>query len=100
PQSRRDRAPTARGLHRQLHAGGGVRGLEDLPAAEVHVDAAGQARVEAADRAHDVDALEVVLGVLLEDRRVLHRVLVRARGPVDVTDAAVPGGGRVRVVVR
>src|SRR5262249_47008809 len=87
------------GSHRQLDAGGGVRGLEHLPAAEVHVDAARQARVEAADRAHDVDALEVVLGVLLEDRRVLHRVLVRARCPVDVADAAVPRGGRVRVVV-
>ena len=38
--------------------------------------------------------------VLLEDRRVLHRVLVRARRPVDVADAAVPRRGRVRVVVR
>ena len=69
------------------------------PAAEVHVHAAGQAGVEAADRAHDVDALEVLGAVLLEDRRVLHRVLVRARRPVHVTRAGVPRRRRVGLVV-
>ena len=53
--------------------------LSVLPVAQVHVHAARQARVEAAHRAHDVDAAEVVLAVLLEDRLALHRVLVRAR---------------------
>ena len=68
--------------------------------AQVHVHAAGQARVEAAHRPHDVDALEALGRVLLEDRGVLHRVLVGARRPVAVADAAVPRGRRVRVVVR
>src|SRR5262249_12645223 len=77
-----------------------VRRLEHLATAQVHVYPARQARVEAAHGAHDVDALEVLLGVLLEDRRVLHRVLVRPRRPVDVADAAVPRSGRIRVVVR
>src|SRR5438874_595522 len=53
--------------------------LEQLAAAVVHVDAARQARVEAAHRAHDVDTLELVRPVLLEERRVLHGVLVRPR---------------------
>src|SRR5882757_5808049 len=69
------------------------------PAAEVHVHPAGQAWVEGTDRPHDVDALEVLGLVLLEDRRVLHRVLVGSRGPVDVPDAPVPWGRGVRVVV-
>ncbi len=63
------------------------------------MDAAGQARVEAAHRAHDVDALELVRPVLLEDRRVLHRVLVGAGRAVDVARAGVPGRGRIGVVV-
>src|SRR5438105_6118308 len=62
------------------------------PAAEVHVHPAGQAWVEGTDRPHDVDALEVLGLVLLEDRGVLHRVLVGSRGPVDVPDAPVPWG--------
>ena len=52
---------------------GRVHLLQRPPSAEVHVDAARQARVEAADGAHDVDALEVVRAVLLEDRHVLRR---------------------------
>jgi hypothetical protein len=47
---------------------GRVQLLYRLPAAEVHVHAAGQARVEAADGPHDVDALEVLPVVLLEQR--------------------------------
>src|SRR5580700_10695705 len=88
------------GLYCQCHASGRVRRLEHLAAAEVHVHAARQAWVEAAHGAHDVDALEVVRRVLLEDRRVLHRVLVGPGRPVGVADAAVPRRGRVRVVVR
>src|SRR5206468_1685040 len=52
--------------------------LEHLAVAEVHVDPARQAGIEAADRPHDVDPLEVVAAVLLEDRQPLHRVLVGA----------------------
>src|SRR5579862_7786011 len=73
--------------------------LHDLAVAQIHVDAAGQARVEAAYRAHDVDALEVVAAVFLEDRRPLDRVLVRAGRAVDIARAGVPGRRRVGVVV-
>src|SRR5262249_58203165 len=82
------------------YAGRRVHRLDHTAAAQVHVHAAGQARVEAADRPHDVDALEVLRRVLLEDRGVLHRVLVWPRRSVGVPDAAVPtprrgpGGGR------
>ena len=70
-----------------------------LPLAEVHVHAARQARVEAADRAHDVDAAEVVRAVLLEDRLAHAPRPRRARGTVGVRRAAVPRRRRVRVVV-
>ena len=73
--------------------------MRTLPLAGVHVHAAGQARIERAHRAHDVDALEVLGAVLLEDRRVLHRILVRARRPVDVARARVPRRRRVGLVV-
>src|SRR6185503_6005448 len=66
---------------------------------EVHVDAAGQAGVEAAHRAHDVDADELVRAVLLEDRRVLDRVLVGPRRAVGVARARVPRGRRVGLEV-
>ena len=95
--------PPARdtGLERQrLHAEHRhVPDVEQLAVAQVHVDAAGQARVEAADRPHDVDALELVRPVLLEDRRVLHRVLVGAGRAVDVARAGVPGRRRIGMVV-
>src|SRR5712691_2499089 len=87
-------------LHREGHSRRRVRRLEHLAAAQVHMHPARQARVEAAHRAHDVDALEGVRRVLLEDRRVLHRVLVRPGRPVAIPHAAVPRRGRVRVVVR
>src|SRR4029078_8881771 len=45
----------------------------------VHVDATGQARIEAAHRPHEFDALEVLGAVLLEDGEPLDRVLVRPR---------------------
>ena len=44
--------------------------------------------------------LKSSVAALLEDRRVLHRVLVRAGRAVAVADAAVPRRRRVRVVVR
>src|SRR5690606_41288912 len=68
--SSRGRSVMAAAEHRR------VQRAQRAALAEVHVDAAGQARVEAADRAHDVDALEVLRPVLLEDRHVLHGVLV------------------------
>src|SRR4051794_23501179 len=87
-------ASVLRTEHRRVHL------LQRLALAEIHVHAAGQARVEAADRAHDVDAPEVLLVVLLEDRLAHHRVLVWTRSPIAVRRTAVPGSQRVRVVVR
>ena len=74
--------------------------LQDLAVAEIHVDAARQTRIEAAHRAHDVDALEVVRTVLLEDRRVLHRVFVGSRRAVDIARIRVPRRRRIRMIVR
>src|SRR5580692_7096768 len=76
-----------------------MQSLQGFAVPQVHVYTAGQAWIEAAHRAHDVDALEVVPSVLLEDRLTLHRILVRARRAVAVARAGVPRGGRVRVVV-
>src|SRR6266480_4386021 len=70
-----------------------------LAVAEIHVDPARQARVEAADGTHDVDASEMLLAVLLEDGGVLHRVLVGAGRALRVARAGVPAGRRIRVVV-
>src|SRR5271170_6198134 len=74
-------------------------GLQHLAIAEIHVHAARQTRIEAAYGAHDVDALEFVRPILFEDRRVLHRILVRARGSVNIARIGVPGRGRIRMIV-
>src|SRR6185312_5180897 len=73
--------------------------LQHLPVAEIHVDAAWEAWIEAPNRAHDVDPLEALRAVLLEDRRILYRVLVGAWRPVHVAYAAVPRRRRIRVIV-
>src|SRR2546423_14920240 len=73
--------------------------LDGLAFAEIHVHAARETRIEAPDRAHDIDALERVAAVLLEDWHVLNRVLVRARRAIDIPRARVPRRRRVRVVV-
>src|ERR1700683_5241571 len=60
---------------------------------------AGQAWVEATNRAHDVDALEVLRAIVLEDGGVLHRILVRTRSSVDIARARVPWSGWITMVV-
>src|SRR5262249_36478947 len=76
-----------------------MRGLNFLAVAQIHVYAAGQARVKAADRAHDVDALEMLNIVFLEDRRILHRVLVWPRSTLVVAWAGVPASRRIGMIV-
>src|SRR5438046_2191392 len=66
---------------------------------QVHVHPAWQAGVEAPHRAHDIDPLERVLAVLLEDRRVLYRILVRAGRAQRIARAGVPRRRRIRVIV-
>src|SRR5215212_8673809 len=78
----------------------GVQSLQLLAPTQVHVHTARQARVEATDRTHNVDALEVLQVVLLEDRLVLHRILIRAWSSVGVAGVRVPRRGRVGMVVR
>src|SRR5689334_2604255 len=78
---------------------GGVVDFEGFALAQVHVDAAGETGVEAADGAHNVDAFEVLGAVLFEDGGVLDRIFVGAGGAVDVAGVGVPGRGWVGVVV-
>src|SRR5438874_13698215 len=73
--------------------------LDGLAFAEIHVHAARETRIEAPDRAHDIDALEGVAAVLLEDWHVLNGFLVRARSGIDIPRACIPRRRRVRVVV-
>src|SRR4051794_9859110 len=80
--------------------GGRVEHLQLLAVAEVHVHAARQAGVEAADGPHDVDSLEVLPVVLLEDRLPLDGVLVGPGRAEAVPRAGVPRRRRIRVVVR
>src|SRR5437879_2596608 len=70
-----------------------------LALAQVHVHTAGQARVEATYGPHDIDALESVGTVLLEDRRILHGILVWSRRAERIAWARVPWRRRIRVIV-
>src|SRR4029077_20981670 len=73
--------------------------LQDLSVTQVHMHTTGQARIETAYRAYDIDTLEFIGNVFLEDRRVLHRILVRTRRPVNVARVGVPGSRRIRMVI-
>ena len=73
--------------------------LQHLAIAQVHVNTAGQAWIEASDCPHDIDALEVFRTVFLEDRCVLHRVFVRPGRAKAVTRVGVPGGWRIGMIV-
>src|SRR5580704_863852 len=73
--------------------------LQHLAVAKVHMHSARQTRIEAAYRPHDVNALELVGAVLLEDRRVLHRIFVRTRGAIHSTWIRIPGRGRIGMIV-
>ena len=77
----------------------GVMRLQHLAVAEIHVHAAGQARIEAANGAHDIDSLEFVGAIFLEDRRVLHRILIRSRSAVAIARIGIPGSWRIGVIV-
>src|SRR5579859_5664481 len=70
-------------------------GLEYLSATQVHVNAAREARIEAAHGAHNVDAFKLVGAVFFEDRRVLHSVLVGAGSTEHIARVCVPRRGRV-----
>src|SRR6202789_4544347 len=74
--------------------------VQNFPVAQVHVHAAGQARIEAANGAHDIYALKFVRTVFLEDRCILYRVFVGAGRPINIPGVGVPRRGRIRVIVR
>ena len=70
-----------------------------FPFAQVHMNAARQTRIKAAHRAHNIDSLEFVWPVLFKDRRILHRILVRARRAINVTWICIPGSRRIRMII-
>src|ERR1700752_666659 len=74
--------------------------LQDLAVTEIHVNTAGETRIKASHRAHDVDALEIVGAVFFEDGRVLDRILIRAGRAVDVAWICIPRSRWIRIVVR
>src|SRR6476646_9548691 len=74
--------------------------FENLPAADIHVDAARQTRIKATHSPHDVDALELVRSVFFEDRRVLNRILVGTGSAEHIARTGVPRRGRIWVIVR
>src|SRR5579885_3374931 len=73
--------------------------LKDLSVAEIHVDAAGQARIETPHCAHDVNPLEIGRAVLFENRRVLHGIFVRSGRAVNVARRSIPWCWRIRMVI-
>ena len=73
--------------------------LQNLSVAQVHVHAARQAWIEAANRTHDVDSLEFVRPVFLEDRRVLHRVFVGAWRAIRIARIGVPRRRRIGMII-
>ena len=59
----------------------------------------GQTRIETSYRAHDIDAFKIIRPVLLEDRRVLHRVLVGPRRAVYISRIRIPRRRRIRMII-
>ena len=76
-----------------------VRGFNGFAVPDIHMHTAGQAWVEAADSAHNVDALEILRTVLFENRAALHGVLVGPRCPIYVPRAGIPGRRRIWMIV-
>src|ERR1700730_14162964 len=74
--------------------------LQDFSAAQIHVYTAGQARIKAPHGAHDVYPFEFVRAVLLEDRRILDRVLVGPRSTINVPRIGIPWRRWIRMIVR
>src|ERR1700758_4981809 len=76
-----------------------VTSLKQFGFAVVHVDAARETRIEAAHRAHDVDALEFLRAILFEDRRVLYSVFVGSGRAVNVARIGVPRCWRIWMII-
>jgi hypothetical protein len=53
---------------------GRVFGVHNLAVSNKHVDAARQARIEATNCSHNIDALEILRPVFFKYRRILHGV--------------------------
>ncbi len=73
--------------------------LQNLSAADIHMNTARQAGVEAADRPHDVDAFKFIWTVFLKYGRVLDRIFIRSGGPVNVAWTRIPRCRRIGMVV-
>src|SRR2546421_5170755 len=86
----------SRGL---LSKGWQMARLEDPPVAEIHMHAARQAWIEAADGAHNVDAFKRVESIFLEQWGILDGVLEGAGGAERIAWTGIPGCRRIWMVV-
>src|SRR5258708_40118689 len=83
-----------------MHAKGRRKdSLKLFPFTQVHMNATWQTGVKAADRPHNVDALEGVRAIIFEDRRVLHGILVWSGCAIDVTHTTIPWRRRIGMIV-
>ncbi len=73
--------------------------LKDLAAAVIHVHAAGEAWIEAPNRAHDVDTFELIPAVFLEDGSILYGIFIWTRCSIGIAGVGVPRRRRIRMIV-
>src|ERR1700728_3130660 len=73
--------------------------FEHLSIAEIHMHAAREAWVKAANGAHNIDALELVGPIFFEDGRILHRIFIGTRSSVNITRIRVPGCWWIGMIV-
>ena len=73
--------------------------FQNLPISEIHMDTTGQARIEAANGAHDIDSLELVRAIFLKYRRVLYRILIWPWSSEAIAGICIPRSWRIWVIV-
>src|SRR5581483_8573705 len=73
---------------------------QHLSVSEIHMNAAGQARVEASDSSHDIDSFEVLRSIFFKNGSVLDRIFIRPRRAVDIARARVPRRRRIWMIIR
>src|ERR1041384_4963247 len=73
--------------------------FDHLAIPQEHMYAAWQARIETSHCAHDVDAFEVFLAILLEDLQSLYGIFIRSGGAIRIARTGIPRGGRIGMVV-
>ena len=74
--------------------------FDNAAIADIDVNAAPQAGIEAANQSHDVYTLEVIFAILLKNGRALNRILVRTRHTVNIPRTGIPRRRGIWVVIR